>query len=529
MNAENSYNGNINVKRDGVIQNFSSEEVKEYMKCLQSAEYFIENYCKIISLNDGLVKFKLYDYQKKMVKSFSDNRFSIALTARQAGKSQTACAWILWYVLFHSEKTFGILANKGAIAREMLGRITLMLENLPFFLQPGCKVLNKGSLHFSNNSRIIAAATSSSSVRGMSFSGILLDEFAFVKNAVEFYESTYPTIASGTDTKVIITSTPKGIGNLFHRLWMGAVQKTNEYVPIRVTWRDVPGRDDTWRDQTIANTSLSQFRQEHEAEFLGASNTLIDSNALIVLVKEDPIEVRQDIKYYKSPVAGHNYIMTVDVSKGRGQDYSTFTIFDTSSTNFEQVAVYRCNMISPLVFPDIIVRNAKLYNDAWVLIENNDVGHVVCKIVYYEYEYENTFVESSVKAMGIGVSMTKTVKRIGCSNLKDLIESTRLIIYDENTITELCAFESKGESFEASGNMNDDLVMNLVMFAWFVSTPVFSEISSVNFRDMMYADRLKELEDDMVPFGYINTATEDTPSMIIYQEMIDAQREWNML
>ena len=257
-----SYNGNNNVKRDGVVTNFTKEQVQEYAKCMKDASYFARNYLKVVHLDKGLVPFNLYPYQEKMFEHFNENRFSIVLACRQSGKSISSVAYLLWYALFHSEKTIAILANKGSTAREMLARITLMLENLPFFLQPGCKALNKGSIEFANNSRIIAAATSGSSIRGLSINLLFLDEFAFVENDVEFYTSTYPVVSSGKTSRVIITSTANGLGNTFHKIWEGAVQKTNTFAPFRVDWWDVPGRDEEWKKQTIDNTSELQFQQE---------------------------------------------------------------------------------------------------------------------------------------------------------------------------------------------------------------------------------------------------------------------------
>jgi hypothetical protein len=527
-NPEHGYNGNPYVKRDGVEQQYTDAEMEEYIKCSEDPEYFIENYVKVINLNKGLTDFKLYGYQKKMVKHFSDNRFSIVLACRQSGKSVTSVAWLLWFILFHADKKVGILANKGATAREMLSRLTLMLENIPFFLQPGCKILNKGSIVFSNNSSIIAAATSASSIRGLSLNVIFLDEFAFVQDAATFYTSTYPVIVSGEDTKVIITSTPNGVGNMFYKLWEGAVTGTSEFKPFTIKWSDVPGRDEAWRAQTIANTSELQFSQEFDVNFIGSSNTLISSACLLGLLAQVPIEIRNDIRYYAEPIEGHTYVMTVDVSKGRGQDYSTFNIFDTTTMPFNQVAVYRNNNISPLLFPDIIVRCAKLYNEALVMIENNDAGHIVCNAVYHEYEYENTFVESAVKSMGVGVTMTKRVKRIGCSNAKDIIESGKLQINDADTIAELSSFEAKGGSYEAAGNTHDDLVMNIVLFSWFISTELFQDSSSVNLKDLLYSDRIKEMEDDVVPFGIIIGGTEETVDMSAYDALIAAQKEWGL-
>jgi len=523
--TNNSYNGNPKIKAEGVQQNFSAHEVQEYIRCSQSVEYFCKNYVKVISLDSGLVPFELRGYQSRLVQHYSDNRFSIVLAPRQSGKSVCSVAWLLHYIVFNADKKVAILANKGATAREMLARFTLMLENLPFFLQPGVKVLNKGNIVFAHNSEIIAAATSSSSIRGISANIIFLDEFAFVHKAEEFYTSTYPVISSGSDTKVIITSTPNGVGNMFYKLWQGAITNSNEFKPFTINWRDVPGRDDEWRAKTIANTSEAQFRQEFSCEFVGSADTLIGSTCLLGLLAQTPLKQQYDIQYYDEPQADHSYILVADVSKGRGQDYSTFSVIDISSRPFKQVATYRNNTISPLLFPNLIVRAASLYNQALVIVENNDVGQVVCNAIYYDYEYENMFTTSAVKSNGIGVVMTKKVKRVGCSNLKDLLEGGKLQIVDPYTIAELANFVPRGDSFAAAEGSHDDCVMNLVMFAWFVSTDIFNGMSDTDLRELLYSEKMIEMEEDLPPFGYIST-----PSIgSAYDSLIDSAREWHNL
>jgi hypothetical protein len=516
-----SYLGNPNVKRDGVVTNFTKEEITEYAKCMRDPAYFARTYLKVIHLDKGLVPFDLYPYQERMFDHFNENRFSIVLACRQSGKSISSVAYLLWYALFHSEKTIAVLANKGSTAREMLGRLTLMLENLPFFLQPGCKALNKGSIEFSNNSRIIAAATSGSSIRGLSISLLFLDEFAFVENDVEFYTSTYPVVSSGKTSRVIITSTANGLGNTFHKIWEGAVQKTNTYRPFRVDWWDVPGRDEEWKAQTIANTSELQFDQEFGNSFIGAGNTLISGDKLLSMSASAPIYTQGAIKVYEKPKEDHQYMIFVDVAKGRGQDYSTFNIIDTTARPFKQVATFRDNMISPLLFPDVIYKYGKTYNDAYVIIESNDQGAVVCNGLYYELEYENLFVESAVKANSLGVTMTRKVKRIGCSNLKDLIEENKLEIVDEDTIIELSSFEAKGSSYEASQGNHDDLVMNLVMFAWFTTNPFFSELTDIDVRQMIHSENIKLIEDAVIPFGFIGSDNYDEGPRGFEEELWD--------
>ena len=508
-----TYLGNAQVKKDGVQQGWTKEDVEEYQRCMQDPVYFAETYGKVISLDKGLVPFKLYPYQKEMFQHFNDNRFSVVLACRQSGKSISSCMYILWYALFHPDQTIAVLANKGATAREMLARITLALENTPFFLQPGTKALNKGSIEFSNNSRIIAAATSGSSIRGLSVNLLFLDEFAFVENAAQFYTSTYPVISSGKTSRVIVTSTANGIGNVFHKIYEGAVQGVNEFKPFRVDWWDVPGRDEAWQKQTIANTSELQFQQEFGNTFFGTGNTLISADALMNMKAEQPV-VLGDVKVYAEPKKNHDYIMTVDVAKGRGQDHSTFSIIDITARPFKQVAVYRNNMISPILFPNIIHKWAKRYNEAYVIIESNDQGAVVANGLYYDIEYENTHVESMVKAGAIGMTMNRRVKSIGCSNLKDLIEEKRLDIVDLETISECSTFEARGNSYEASDGNHDDLVMNLVMFAWYVGTDLFVNQTDVNVKQMLYEEKMKQIEDDVVPVGFIDDGNDDDVEVI---------------
>ena len=522
INQNESYLGNPNVKRDGVQHQFTEEEVKEYVKCGKDPVYFCRTYLKVISLDEGLVPFDLYPYQEQMFKHFNDNRFSIVLACRQSGKSISSVGYLLWYACFHSEKTIAILANKGAVAREMLARVTLMLENLPFFLQPGCKALNKGSIEFSNNSRIIASATSGSSIRGMSVNLLFLDEFAFVERANEFYTSTYPVISAGKETKVIITSTANGIGNTFHKIWEGAVQGINEFTPFTVNWYDVPGRDEEWKAQTIANTSQLQFDQEFGNTFFGTGDTLINADTLLSFRAKPPKKVFEggDLLVYEEPTKSREYIMTVDVSKGRGQDYSTFTVIDIGTRPFKQVAVYRNNTISPILFPNIIYKYAKLYNEAYVIIESNDSGQLVCQGLYQDLEYENIHMESAIRSDRIGIEMNRKVKRIGCSGIKDLLENKKVEIIDEQTINEISTFVSKGQSYEASDGNHDDLMMNLVMFGFFVSTGFFADLTDINLKQMMFEAKMKEIEDDVPPFGHIDDG-------VAQAELEEEQKKWN--
>ena len=529
-NQSQNYLGNPNIKKDGITQNWTKEEVQEYALCMKDPVYFIEKYAKIISLDVGLVPFQLYPYQKKMFQQFEKNRFNVVLACRQSGKSISACGYLLWFALFQPEKSIAILANKGATAREMLARITIMLENIPFFLQPGVKALNKSNIDFSNNSRIIAAATTGQSIRGLSINLLYLDEFAFVERAAEFYTSTYPVISSGTDTKIIVTSTANGIGNTFHKIWEGSIQGVNEYSNFRVDWHDVPGRDEKWKQETINNTSQIQFDQEFGNTFFGTGNTLINAQTLLDLRASQPVKIMEngDMFVYKETVNKHDYILVADVAKGRGQDYSTFSLIDISTRPFEQVAVYRNNTISPLLFPNIIYKYANVYNKAYCIIESNDQGSVVCNGLYYDLEYENVHVESAIKANAVGIEINRKSKRLGCSALKDLMENNKIKVVDEQTILEISTFEAKGQTFEASTGNHDDLVMNLVLFGYFVSSAYFANLTDINIKDMIFKQKLKAIEEDIVPFGFIDDGSEQIEKLQNEESEDPMRRQWQI-
>lgn len=511
MLSNDAYNGNSQVKKADALTGYTQEQVDEYIRCRDDPSYFATQYCKVIHLDKGLVPFNLYKYQSEMFNHFDSNRFSIVLACRQSGKSISSVCYLLHYAIFNPDKTVAVLANKGATSQEMLGRVTLMLENLPFFLQPGTKALNKRSIEFSNNSRIISAATSGSSIRGMSINLLYLDEFAFVEDAATFYTSTYPVISSGKDTKVIITSTANGIGNQFHKIWEGAVQLTNEFQPFRVDWWDVPGRDDEWKTQTIANTSQLQFDQEFGNTFFGTGDTLFAGNSLMELRAMDPIDYHEGglCLMYANAIKDHTYVCLVDVAKGVGGDYSTFNIIDTSVRPFEQVCVYRNNKISPILFPDIIAKYAKIYNEAYVVVENNDQGGIVCNGLYYEIEYENLHLESTVKASGLGVTMNKRVKRLGCSTIKDIVENNKIKINDQETILEMSTFIARGQSYEASDGNHDDLMMNLVLFGYFTLSDTFESLSDQSLKKMMFSNRMKEIEADVPDWGFHDDGISD--------------------
>ena len=530
------YLGNPNLKKANVPQEFSKDEIAEYLKCAKDPVYFIREYIRIVSLDHGVIPFKMYDFQEDMVQKFHDHRFNIAKLPRQSGKSTIVTAYLLWYVLFNDNVNVAILANKAATAREMLGRLQLSYENLPKWLQQGILGWNKGSLELENGSKILAASTSASAVRGMSFNIIFLDEFAFVPNhiAEQFFSSVYPTISSGQKTKVIIISTPHGM-NMFYKLWHDAERKANEYIPTEVHWSQVPGRDEVWKEQTIKNTSEGQFKVEFECEFLGSVDTLISASKLRIMPYEDPILQNRGLAVYENVIEDHNYIITVDVSRGIGGDYSAFCVFDTTTLPYKLVGRYKNNEIKPIVLPNIIVDVAKNYNNAYILCEVNDIGGQVADIIQFDLEYENLLMAAmrgragqqlgqgfSGKKTQLGVKMSTAVKQVGCSNLKALIEDDKLLIQDYDTIAELTTFIQKGNSFQAEDGCHDDLAMCLVMFAWMAMQEYFKEMHDNDVRQRIYDDQRDSIEQDMAPFGFVSDGLDD-------DHIIDAQGErWEL-
>mgnify|MGYP001180295171 FL=1 len=522
--AENQiYLGNPNLKKANVATNFTPKQVKEFIKCSKDPIYFIKKYIKIVSLDEGVIPFNLYDFQEDMVNRFHNKRFNIAKLPRQSGKSTVVTSYLLWYVIFNPNVNVAILANKAATAREMLGRLQLSYENLPKWMQQGIIGWNKGSVELENGSRLLAASTSASAVRGMSFNVIFLDEFAFVPNniAEQFFSSVYPTISSGKSTKVIIISTPHGM-NMFYKLWHDAERGTNEYTHTEVHWSQVPGRDAEWKEQTIRNTSEQQFRVEFECEFLGSVDTLISASKLRALAYDDPITSNKGLDVYEDPIPEHNYTITVDVARGIDGDYSAFTVFDTTTIPYKLVAKYRNNTIKPLIFPDIIVEVAKGYNEAYILIEVNDVGAQVADIVQYDLEYENLLMcamrgrAGQVVGQGfsggkvqLGVKMSSTVKKVGCSNLKGLIEDDKILINDYDTIAELTTFIQKGQSWQAEEGCHDDIAMCLVLFAWLSVQDYFKELHDNDVRKRMYEEQREAIDADMAPFGFISDGMDD--------------------
>ena len=529
MAEQDIYLGNPNLKKANTRTEFSAKQVQEFIKCKKDPIYFAKNYIKIVSLDEGLVHFKMWDFQEELIKNFHENRFNICKMPRQTGKSTTCVAYLLHYIVFNDSVNVGILANKAATARELLGRLQTAYENLPKWMQQGILSWNKGSMELENGSKILAASTSASAVRGMSFNIIFLDEFAFVPNhiAEAFFSSVYPTITSGKSTKVIMVSTPCGM-NHFYRYWHDAQRGKNEYIATEVHWSEVPGRDEAWKEQTIKNTSEQQFKVEFECEFLGSVDTLISVTKLRNLVFEDPIVNNyKGMLVYEHPIKGNDYIITVDTARGIDHDSSAFIVFDITTYPYKTVARYKNSEIKPMLFPNIIHDTARAYNEAYVLVEINDIGEQVASIMQYDLEYENMLMCAMRGRNGqqvgsgfsgsktqMGVRMTQAVKKLGCSNLKTLMEDDKIVTNDYDIIAELTTFVQKKQSWEAEDGCHDDLAMCLVIFAWLVAQDYFKEMTDTDVRKRIYEEQKNQIEQDMAPFGFILDGVDDDDEFV---------------
>ncbi|MQG04869.1 MAG: terminase [SAR202 cluster bacterium] len=519
--ASETYLGNPNLKNVGQNVEWTEETLQEYVKCKDDPLHFVENYVKIIHVDQGLVPFEMYPYQREMIHKFNDNRFVICKMPRQTGKSTTIIAFLLHYLLFNESVNIAMLANKGATARELLSRLQLAYEHLPKWLQQGVVIWNKGNIEVENGSKVVAAATSSSAVRGSSFNIIFLDEFAHVPQniAESFFTSVYPTISSGESTKVLIVSTPLGL-NMFYKMWIEAEEGRSDYVPIEVHWSEMPGRDGKWKEETIRNTSEVQFTQEFECEFVGSTYTLIAPSKLRTMVFKSPVHSANNLDVYEQPKKNRTYALVADTAQGKGVDYSAFSVFDVSEMPYKQVAVYRDNQISPMLYPNVIYNVGNKYNNAHVLVEVNDIGSQVADTLHYDLEYENIMIITMrgragqqigggfAKNIQLGLRTSKQIKRIGCAALKDLIEQDQLIVPDFNTIKELTTFALQNNTYQAEEGSHDDIAMTLVIFGWLVQQRYFKEMTNMDIRKKMWEEQMETLEQDMLPFGIIDDGQE---------------------
>ncbi len=514
--ATKTYLGNANLKAIGVELEYTEDQIQEYLKCAKDPIYFIESYCKIVTLDHGLQPFKLYECQKNKVNIIHNNRKVILMEGRQQGKTTTSAAYILWYTLFQESKTVAILANKATAAREVLYRYQLMYENLPIWLQQGVSTWNKGDIALENGSLVFTSATSRQGIRGKSVNLLYVDETAIIPNnlAEEFFTAVYPTISAGETTKILLSSTPLGY-NHFWKFWNDAQNDRNGFVPLFIPYKEIPGRDEKWAEEQRRLLGELRFNQEVLCNFLGSSLTLIAASTIAQLSPDMPIHSKDGLDVYDKAEKNRTYVIVADTAKGVEGDYSAFQIIDVTEMPYKQVGKYRDNKISPLLYPSVIYKLAKEFNDAYVLIEVN-VSEQVADILYNEYEYENIiFVNRTTGGQVVsggfgggktqlGVITDKKVKRIGCSNFKSMAEEKKLLIRDADTISEISTFIQKRNSYAADEGYHDDLVMPFVLFSWLTTNPYFKDLTNINIRKELYEKRIQDIEQELTPFGIID-------------------------
>lgn len=521
MNDDNSYHGNINLKPIGYQHTFTKDQLEELIKCQEDPIYFIENYCQIVTLDHGLQLFKLYECQKRKVHHILNNRKAILMEGRQQGKTITSAACILWYTLFQDNKTVAIMANKTSAAREVMSRYQGMYENLPIWMQQGVRTWNKGDIELENGSKVFTAATTASGIRGKSVNWLYIDEAAIIPNTIaeQFFASVYPTISAGQTTKILLTSTPLGY-NHFWKFWNEAEKGTNGFAPLFIPYTDIPGRDEAWAEEQLRLLGELKFNQEVLCNFLGSSNTLISAHTLGAMSSIDPIYMKDGLEIFEDPVPEHVYVLNVDTARGMGGDYSAFTVIDVTNVPYRLVAKYRNNKIPPMLYPNIINKVGRDYNNAFAMIEINDIGQQVADILHSELEYDNILTTAKDtnkqylspgfgRSTQMGVRMTKQVKRQGCFTLKSLIEESKLLIFDADTISEFSTFIEKQGSWMADEGYHDDLVMSLVLFAWVTSNSYFQDLTDIDIRSKLYDNQIKQIEEELTPFGIIQNGTEE--------------------
>jgi hypothetical protein len=445
------------------------------------------------------------------------------IPTRNSGKSTTTVAYLVHNMLFNEHTSIAILANKAQTAKDILSRFQTAYENLPKWMQQGVKSCNKTSMELENGSKVIAASTSASAVRGGTYSLLMLDEYAFVPEQIanNFMRSVYPTITSGQNSKVIIISTPSGL-NHYYKLWMGAKDKTNEYHPFEIHWSDVPGRDEEWKQQQIANIGQKNFDQEFNTEFLGSSETLISGSALSNFVNKRPIKSINSLDIYEEPKEENLYFTIVDTARGVEKDYHAFTVIDASQLPYKLVAKYKNNEIKPEMYSYIVKDVATKYNNSFILCEVNDIGYQVARDLI-EDGYQNMLMCSTKSRSGqfigqnfsgkyeYGVKMQKNIKKVGALKLKTLIEESKLLINDIDVFSELTTFVQKGNSFEAEIGKNDDLVVCLLLFAWLTTNQYFKDLTDIDLRKRLLQEKQEKEEDDVLPFGF---STGDEPTIV---------------
>jgi hypothetical protein len=479
---------NVLVKKPHTIESYTQEQLQEFAKCadpITGPEYFMSNYFYIQHPTRGRMLYQPFDYQKGLINSYHNYRYSISLMPRQTGKSTSAAGYLLWYAMFVPDSTILIAAHKYTGSQEIMQRIRYAYESVPDYIRAGATSYNKGSIDFDNGSRIVSATTTENTGRGMSISLLYCDEFAFVRPTIgrEFWTSISPTLATGG--KCIITSTPNSDEDQFATLWKGANKCVDEFGnptelgingfrAFRSYWREHPDRDEKWAMEQRAQLGDERFRREMDCEFIIWDETLINPSHLVDMEGKDPIERQGQVRWYKKPEANKTYLVSLDPSLGTGGDPSAIQVFELPT--FIQVGEWQHNrtivqrQIAILSEITKYLSETVSVNNIYYSLENNTLGEaaLVALAELGEENIKGTFL-SEPKSMGggrryrKGFNTTNKSKLSACAKLKNLIESRKMTVNSKNLISELKTFVANGPSYAAKPGETDDLVMSLLL------------------------------------------------------------------
>jgi hypothetical protein len=496
--AKNPY-----LKKANAQHGYTGDQVAELLKCMDDPSYFIKSYCQIQHPVKGSIPFSLYPYQERMVKTFHDNRLSIALTSRQVGKSWLSGAYLLWYAMFNDEKLALIASNKNSNAMEMIHRIRYMYERLPHWIKPGLTSdgWNKHEVGFDNGSRIMSQATSADTGRGLSVSLMFLDEFAFVRDSIQedFWTATSPTLATGGGC--IICSTPNGDTNRYAQLWRGATLGVNGFAPVEVKWNEPPGRDEKFKQAEIAKIGETRWLQEYACQFISSDPLLIDTLVLSTLTettaRNTPVGSLGEVVFYKHPKPNTTYLIGVDPATGSGNDFSTFVVLEFPS--MEQVAEWRSNTSSSVYayqqLKKLLTTIDRAQGTAFFSIENNGVGEAMISLLEADETPSETaeFVsETGQKRRGMTTTGKSKIK--ACMALKEMVERNTVHIKSPKLVEELKYFVRKGGSYAAKPGATDDLVSGML-----IALRLLEEISTFD----------QDAYDKLYSHAYFETSSEE--------------------
>jgi hypothetical protein len=492
----------------------NDKELQDFIKCCDPDTgylYFMDNFFIIQHPTKGSMVYHPYGYQKRLIETYHNYRYSISLMPRQSGKSTSAAGYLLWYAMFKPDSTILIAAHKYTGAQEIMQRVRYAYENCPDYIKAGVTTYNKGSLDFENGSRIVSATTTENTGRGMSITLLYLDEFAFVRPSIakEFWTAITPTLSTGG--KAIITSTPNSDEDQFAFIWKGANKTEDEFgntteVGIngfrayRAHWSEQPGRDEKWADEMKAQLGEDRFNREIGCEFIIADETLINPNTLLMLEGIEPVSRMGQVRWYQKPKKGSIYTVSLDPSLGTGSDPAAIQIFEANTVT--QIGEWKHNKTDIPTQIKLIAQINKYIvectgepNNLYYSVENNSIGEasLVSLNEYGENNIPGTFISEPGKKRK-GFNTTNKSKLTACAKFKTLLESKKLTVNSRSLISELKAFVAHAGSYAAKIGDTDDLIM-----ASLLNVRMIQELGSYHFELDSY---VKDHEEFVAPLPF---------------------------